>query len=73
MWRDIERHGTQTEKNLIKAIATVADNGPVDLRAHRDTFVDLFADGLLDIRGKVMLVDLLAKIPSTVDIGLRPQ
>ncbi|WP_054585013.1 hypothetical protein [Halolamina pelagica] len=67
------RPGTQTEANLVTAIATIADSEPVDLRAYRDTFVDLFAEGSLDLSGEVMLVDLLTRIPSTVDIELRPE
>lgn len=67
------RPGTQTEANLVTAIATIADSEPVDLRAYRDTFVELFAEGSLDLSGEVMLVDLLTRIPSTVDIELRPE
>ena len=67
------RPGTQTEENLVTAIATIADSEPVDLTAYRETFVDLFAEGSLDLAGEVLLVDLLAQIPSTVDIELRLQ
>lgn len=67
------RPRTQIEKNLTKAITTVADSEPIDLRTDRDTFVDLFADGSLNIRGEVMLVDLLTQLSSTVDIGYRQQ
>ena len=42
-------------------------------QSNRDTFVDLFADGSLNIRGEVMLLDLLTQLSSTVDIGYRPQ
>jgi hypothetical protein len=60
-----------TMKKLLRSVATIVDNQQVDLTSYRGMMRDLFNDNSLDMVGEVILIDLLARTRSTVDLDLR--
>ncbi|TKX68628.1 hypothetical protein [Halorubrum sp. SP9] len=60
-----------TMKKLLRSVATIVDNQQVDLTSYRGMMRDLFNDDSLDMVGEVILIDLLARTRSTVDLDLR--
>ena len=59
-----------TMKKLLRSVATIVDKQQVDLTSYREMMRDLFNEDSLDMVGEVILIDLLARTRSTVDLDL---